>query len=100
MNRRNFLGGALLSIPLLTLKWPRLKSDVPNIRVGDFGSYRCTIHDAYTGKDIGEECFIFVDAENGVTEREKWPREDGRREIIREHRWAIIRLHPDDKAEL
>ena len=94
MNRRNFLGGALLSLPLFGLKWPRLKSDVPNIRVGDFGSHRCTIHDAYTGKDIGIECFTFVDCENGVTKRYTSHRTEG---VMKEYRWVIVRLHPDDK---
>jgi hypothetical protein len=101
MNRRNFLGGALLSIPLFSLKWPRLKSDVPNIRVGDFGAYRCTIHDAYTGKDFGYDgCFTFVDCENGIVERlEKHPvpAPKGPRPRVMEHRWVIVRLHPEDK---
>lgn len=100
MNRRNFLGGALLSLPLFGLKWPRLKSDVPNMRVGDFGSHRCTVLDAYTGMPFSiTEAFVFVDCENGVTERYEWPQQSDKDKdkVIREHRWVIVRLHPDDK---
>ncbi len=97
MNRRNFLGGALLSIPFLTLKWPRLKSDVPQMCGDDPGACRCTVHDAYTGKDITSMDFWSVDCEKGITERYI----DHRTErTVREYRWVIVRLHPDDKAEL
>ena len=100
MNRRNFLAGALAAIPIFGLKWPRLQSDVPNMRVGDFGAYRCTIHDAYTGSSFPvTEAFTFVDCENGIVERldRKSPQVNGRRPRVMEHRWVIVRLHPDDK---
>jgi hypothetical protein len=96
MNRRNFLAGALAAIPIFGLKLPRLKSDVPRLKAGEPGADDCRILDAYTGKDITNMDFMSVDCETGVTER--WPLDwNPERGWLREHRWAVIRLHPKDK---